>query len=180
MLSRVGMRITPLFFVPQNICSQQISLYHNDLKKDFNTVNLLKNEPLHHMFYDQMKITSKLFISPNILMTQSLPELKINKIYFEKIKYYDFYNPTFNLTQNDIRQIQCKYSFLYNHSKFIPRLPYLGYNIVNNNKNWYLWSYTDIVFVNNKIEFLDKFYEFNFHKDKIINENVIDYLLNQK
>ncbi len=175
MLSRFGMRIAPLF-VSQNI----ISTYYSTNNIGCDTVNLLKGEPLHHMFFDQMRITSNLNISPKILMVKNIPELKINKIYFERIKYYDFYQPKFNLTPKDIEQIQNKYSFLYNHAKFIPRLPYLGYNMLDNKKKWYIWSYTDIVFVNSKNEFLDKFYEYNFHKDKILNENVVDYLLNLK
>ncbi len=147
----------------------------------YNTVNLLRNDPMHHIFYDQMRITSKLNISPQILMVNNIPELNINKIYFEKIKYYDFYHPSFNLSKKDIEQIRFKYKFLYNHSRFIPRLPYLGFNMVNNiDKKWYIWSYTDIIQVNSKNEFLDKFYELNFHKDKIIEENVLDYLLNLK
>ncbi len=171
MISRFVFRTFSSF---KNISDSSINFNNNN----FNTVNLQLTNPHHHIFFDQMRVASLLNLSPNILMYKNIPDLNIKKIYFNKINYFDLNNPKLKINSADIHQIQQKYKLLYNHGKFIPYTPYLGYNIINEDRrNWYLWSYTDILKIDNKNEFMEKFYEFNYHKNKFIEKNVLDFLL---
>lgn len=148
-----------------------------------NILNLHLDNPSHHIFFDQMKVGSILSLSPHIHYYKNNIELNNKKICFNNVHYYDMILPKIKLDKSDIHQIQQKYKLLYNHSKFIPYTPFLGYNIINENmicekkRNWYIWSYTDILQVDSKKEFMEKFYDLNYHKDPFIEKNILDFLL---
>lgn len=153
---------------------------HSLLKQTskFNTVNLHHQNPLHNIFFDQMLVASKLQLSPQIHSLFSTPSTK--KIIFDKISYYPMTlsSPPFHLSQNDIEQIQLKYKFLYNHSKFVPLTPFLGYQIINpHHKNWFIWSYTDVKFVDGSNEFMNQLYDLKYPQNSFFNHFILDSLI---
>ena len=143
--------------------------------KKYQFVNLSKKDPYHHMFYDQMRIVERVHICPPIKHIFDVGDIK--KIMFPNVKMVTPEKYCFQI--DDIHDIFLKYKYLFLHSRFIPKKPYLGY-IWNENKQkkiWYIWSYTDIDFIDNRNEFIDKFYENHFHKDFFIDQYILDDLL---
>ena len=147
-------------------------------KKFLSTINLHTNNPLHHKFYDQMLIGSKLQLSPELKLFFHYPP-NLKKIVFNKINYFDIYQPSFDLNNHDIQHIQNKFKILYLHSKFIPTTPYLGYQqLENKNKrDWYIWSYTPIEYIDNKSEFMNKMYDLGYPKIELFNKYILDSLI---
>lgn len=148
---------------------------HSLLKQSskYNTVNL--QNPI---FYDQMLVSSKLQLSPLIHSVFSTPTHK--KVIFDKIQYYPMTLSSipFHLSQKDIEQIQLKYKILYNHSKFVPLSPYLGYQIVNpHQKSWFIWSYTDVKFVDGPKEFMNQIYDLKYPQNSFFNHFILDSLI---
>ena len=143
--------------------------------KKYQFVNLSKENPYHHMFYDQMRIAQTFHVCPPIIYVYDIGHIK--KIMFPTIKMINPYQYSFQT--DDIHDIFSKYKYLFLHHRFIPKTPYLGYSWNENKqkKIWYIWSYTDIDFVDNQNEFIDKFYENHFHKDFFIEQYLLDNLL---
>lgn len=149
---------------------------HSLLKQGskYNTVNLQ-----NPVLYDQILVASKLQLSPLIHSVFSTPTTK--KVIFDKIQYYPMTSSSsipFHLSQKDIEQIQLKYKILYNHSKFVPLTPYLGYQIVNPvHKNWFIWSYTDVKFVDGPKEFMNQLYDSKYPENSFFNHFILDSLI---
>ncbi len=139
----------------------------------YNTVNLHHHQTL---FYDQMLIASKIQLSPQIHSLFSTPTTK--KIIFDRVHYFPTEDLTSSLKKKDIEQIRLKYQLLYNHSRFIPTTPFLGYQVLNpNHKNWYIWSYTDVKFVDGKKEFMDTLYHLGYQKNPFFEHFILDSLI---
>ena len=147
----------------------------------YNTLNLCRKNIQHSLFFDQMKNSSNIGLSPKIHALYHYPN-DINKIIFDKSLYFDMNDiDDIHLCNKNRINILNQYLILYKYCKFIPKTPYLGYsfNNHNNGRNWYIWSYTDIDFVDNKKDFLDKFYENGYHKNKFIDKFILDDFLNK-
>lgn len=150
---------------------------HNSAK--YTSVNLHKDNHLHHMFFDQMKIASKLELSPEIKMMFNYPP-NIKKVIFDKVNYYDLIHPPFELNPNDKKIILNSFKTLYSHSVFLPETPYLGYNTNHNqlgNRHWYIWSYTPVQFISSKNEFMEGLFRHGYNTNYIMQKNVVDPLL---
>jgi hypothetical protein len=148
-------------------------------KKFLSTINLHTNNPLHHMFYDQMLIGSKLLLSPQLKLFFNYPP-NIKKIVFNKINYYDIYHPPFELNNHDIQHIQNKFKTLYLHGKFIPNTPYLGFQeneMDMKKRDWYIWSYTPIEYIDSNNEFMNKLFDLGYPKIDIFNKYIFDSLI---
>lgn len=142
-----------------------------------NSVHLSKTNPLDLMFFDQMKIASQLQLAPKIQLVSNQGPSRT--IYFDNLKYLDLYHPPFTIIPDDQHKIQQLFYTLFLHHTFFPKTPYLGYQIIPENKKrqWYLWSYTPIDYLRGKQDLLDKYYEHSYHKVPLFDSFVTDYLL---
>lgn len=158
--------------------------------KKYSSVNLHKNNFENHIFFDQMKIGSKLGWSPEIRMAFSYPNVK--KIIFDKVSYYDVVNPPFELHKEDQLQIFQKFRMLYHHQRFIPKTPFLGflqkwsapmgtYSLDEvqslsscQMKDWFIWSYTPIEIIDTKNQFMESLYRHGYHANPLFQKIVVD------
>jgi hypothetical protein len=141
--------------------------------KNNNTVNLHHHQTL---FYDQMLVASKMELSPKIQGIFLTPTTK--KIIFDKIQYFPMEDMSLTLQKKDIEEIQIKYKLLYNHSRFIPLNPYLGYQSIHPNyRKWYIWSYTDLKFVDGNKEFMNQLYDLKYNKNPFFQHYIMDFII---
>ena len=146
------------------------------LFQKFHSVSIPLLKSYDYFFYQQMKNGSSLQYSPFIQHEITLsPQLK--KIYFTKIHYYDLVHPPFPLLFNDQKYIQTLFQSLYSYPSFLPRTPFLGYLSQENKRKWYIWSYTPIVKIDSKHDFMEYFFEFRYDKNHIFDKYVVDSLL---
>jgi hypothetical protein len=139
----------------------------------YSSVNLKKDHFHNHIFFDQMKIASKLEWSPEIRMAFSYPNVK--KIIFDKVSYYDMNKPPFELHEMDKKHIFTKFKMLYSHQRFIPETPFLGFLQTNqHHKDWFIWSYTPIQIINSKNEFMEGLYRHGYHANPLLQKIVVD------
>jgi hypothetical protein len=141
--------------------------------KKYSSVNLHINNFDNHIFFDQMKIGSKLGCSPEIRMVFSYPNVK--KIIFDKVSYYDVVNPPFELQKEDQLQIFQKFRMLYHHQRFIPKTPFLGFQQNNDQmKDWFIWSYTPIEIIDTKNQFMESLYRHGYNSNPLLQKIVVD------
>jgi hypothetical protein len=144
----------------------------------FHSVSIPLQKSYDYFFYQQMKNGSSLQFSPQIQHEITLsPQLK--KIYFSKIHSYDLFHPPFPLSKNDQKYILSLFSSLYSYPSFLPRIPFLGYLSQENKRKWYIWSYTPIVKVDSKNDFMELFFEFQYHKNPTFDKYIVDAWLDE-
>jgi hypothetical protein len=139
----------------------------------YSSVNLHISNFHHHIFFDQMQIGSKLGWSPEIRMGFSYkPNTK--KIIFDKVNYFDIVKPPFELKKEDQLQIFQKFRMLYNHHRFIPKTPFLGFLENDEMKDWFIWSYTPIEIIDNQNQFMEGLYRHGYNVNPLLQKIVVD------
>ncbi len=149
---------------------------HQKKSKDekYNSVSLNLNDPLTNDFFDKMSVSSKLTLAPPINMYIHYPP-NIRRVYFDRVMYYN----NIELGVCDQNAILNKFKLLSNMN-FIPTTPYLGYLPYYHKRcyqNWFIWSYTNIIPVQGKTDFLNKFYDLGYHKTQWMEKYVLDSFL---
>jgi hypothetical protein len=145
----------------------------------YSSVNLHKNNPFDHMFFDQMKVASQLEIAPKLELVKLYP-MDVKKIIFQKVQYFDIIKPPFQLNEKDCNYIFSLHKMLHRHGKFIPTTPYLGFKNYQDIRKWYIWSYTPIHFMDCKNQYLEGLYRFGYLENPLLRNHVVypmlDYL----